>query len=497
MAQILALEWDGSEARLVVAATRGERTVIEQAFTVALRTAESGEDQDAEEVDVGGQIAAAVSDRGIGRLDTLVAVGRASIELRQLSLPPAPDDELPELVQFQAMREFNEFDEDWLLDFVPLDEGQEEEARSVLAAAIGPELVRQLQETCEKAGLAPQRLILRPCAAASLLGRTEAAESTPPKLLVDLLADEADLTVMIDRKVVFLRTTRVSGDPLGDPDQRPALLAEIRRTIAAAENQLGGQRIEAVALCGSDEQHAAMAQWIEKQLGTPTNVFDPFAGLNLGRTLRGSLPEQPGRFAPLLGMVVAELEGTGHAIDFLHPRHRPEPPTRRMKWVFAGAAAVLLVASFFGYRGWDRYDLNRQIAKLEKESKELAPKVTQTEKDVAAVTAIEKWTATDVAWLDQLHKLSEDFRPAKEVMLLDLTLDSYTPGGRMTLDGLAAGADSITAMEEDLRKKAVQRKESRRVVETGSSEDDSEKSNYSRRFKLHVYVEPYVEPEEQ
>ncbi len=498
MAQILALEWDGSEARLVVAGTRAERAVIEQAFTVALRTAESGEDQDAEEVDVGGQIAAAMSGRGIGRLDTLVAVGRASIELRQLSLPPAPDDELPELVRFQAMREFNEFDEDWLLDFVPLDEGQEEEARSVLAAAIGPELVRQLQQTCQKAGLTPQRLILRPCAAASLLGRTEAAESTPPKLLVDLLADEADLTVMIDRKVVFLRTTRLSGDPLGDPDQRPALLGEIRRTIAAAENQLGGQRIETVALCGSGEQHAAMAQWIEKQLGTPTSVFDPFAGLSLSGKLRGSLPEHPGRFAPLLGMVVAELEGTGHAIDFLHPRRRPQPPTRRMKWVFAGAAAVLLVASFFGYRGWDRYDLNRQIANLEKESERLEPKVTQTEKDVAAVRAIEKWTATDVAWLDQLHKLSEDFPPAKEVKLLDLTLASYSAGGgRMILDGLAAGGDAMADMQEDLRNKAHQRKESRRVVETGSSEDDSEKSNYSRRFKLHVYVRPYVEPEEQ
>jgi len=120
MPQLLAIEWDGGEARLVVAATRGERVVIEQAFSVGLDSGEPGET--AGERSVGGQIAAALAARGIGRIDTLAAVGRSSIELRQLSLPPAPEAELPEMVRFQAMREFNEFDESWLLDFVPIDQ---------------------------------------------------------------------------------------------------------------------------------------------------------------------------------------------------------------------------------------------------------------------------------------------------------------------------------------------------------------------------------------
>ena len=39
MSQLLALEWNDSEARLVVAASRGNRVVIEQAFSVPLDSA--------------------------------------------------------------------------------------------------------------------------------------------------------------------------------------------------------------------------------------------------------------------------------------------------------------------------------------------------------------------------------------------------------------------------------------------------------------------------
>jgi Tfp pilus assembly PilM family ATPase len=481
MPQILALEWDSGEARMVVANSRGDRIVIEQAFAVRFRLPEpeQGEEGEAEKVDIGQQIAAALSDHGIGRIDTLVGVGRGSMELRHLSLPPAPDDELPELARFQAMREFAQFDEDWLLDFVPLDEAQPEEPRSVLAAAIGPELVAQIQRTCEKAGLTPERLILRPCAAASLLGRTHPAGPTPPRLLVDLLSDEVDLTVMLDRKVVFLRTTRIGGDPFQNADQRRALFAEIRRTIAAAENQLGGRRIEAITLCGSGEQHAALAESIEKDLGTPTQLFDPFAGLNLSRELRGELPDHSGRFAPLLGMALAELEQTGHAIDFLHPRRRPQPPSRRPKLIVAGMAAVVLAGAVLGYRSLQRRWVAGDIGRLSGEVKQQEKEVAKAKKAVGTVTAIQKWTETDVVWLDELYRLSTDFVPAKQAMLTDLRL---TPG-KMTLEGLAARQTDVVELESGLDNP------SRRVVNKGSGDEASNKF-YSRQFSTEVYVEP-------
>lgn len=504
MAQVLALEWDASEARLVVASSRGERVVIEEAFSVALRPEPSQPDE--AKADLGGSVAAALAARGISRVDTLVAVGRANVELRQLSLPAAPEEEMPELVRFQAMREFNEFDEDWLLDFVPIDlpsvghpgappKAHEGEPRSVLAAAIGPETVEQIRKACAPAGLNVTKMILRPCAAASLLGRARPsggarpasprrdAGPTPLRLIVDLLPGEADLTAIIQRNVVFLRTCRLGGDPLEDTGHARALLGELRRTVAAAENQLGGRRVESIVLCGSGDSHAALAKLIEGELATPVELFDPFAGLTLSRPLRDALPENPGRFAPLLGMALAELERTGHAIDFLHPRRRAEPPSRRTKLVLAGVAVALLVVAFFGLRAWQRRSLTAEIKQLTNRSGSLEREVAAAKKALTAVEVIEKWTADDVVWLDELRRLSDDFPPAKEVMLTELTLGAGAQGGKMTLQGLAASAGAISRMEDRLRNP------SRRVEDHGSSDDDSSRF-YSRGFSTLVYVGP-------
>ena len=212
MSQLFALEWDPREIRLMVASGRGRQVVIEQAFSIPCEIDPSAADA-AEQI--GRRIAAELDARGLGRGEAVVAVGRNSIELRQLQLPPAPDEDLPEMVRFQATREFNELDDKWLLDFVPID-GSADSPRTVLATAIAPAVLRQIEAVCEHAGLKMRRLLLRPCEAALLLeGRPsiDGARSISPGqvvLLVNPSGVEADLTAVVDGTAVFLRTTRIS-----------------------------------------------------------------------------------------------------------------------------------------------------------------------------------------------------------------------------------------------------------------------------------------------
>ena len=149
MPRIVAIEWDASEARVVVGRTRGKDAVLDDAFSVELAPRDPG--QTFADVNVGERVAAALRDRNVGKAETLVAVGRASIELRQLALPRVPAEELPDLVRFQALQQFTKINEEWALDFVPLDSGTEE-GLSVLAAAISPEMVQQIRETCLAGG---------------------------------------------------------------------------------------------------------------------------------------------------------------------------------------------------------------------------------------------------------------------------------------------------------------------------------------------------------
>lgn len=480
MARRLALEWNDSEARLVVASRRGDRVLFEQAFSVALDSDRPSRELD--EPNIGRRIAGAMAARGVGRLDTLVAVGRSNIELRQLSMPPAPEADLPAMVRFQAMREFNALDETWLLDFVPIDDDPDQ-PRTVLAAAIGPELVEQIAGVCQTAGVKPQRLILRPCAAASLLCRTRPPSRMQVRLLVDLLGNEVDLTVVVDRKVIFLRTARLAGDPLTDPEAGSALLAQIRRTMAAVQNLLDGRQVTHVVLCGTGPEHTALAERVREQLATTTELFDPFEGQSLGRELAAAMPDHPGRFAPLVGMLLDELEQVAPAVDFLHPRQPPKPRSRRNLIVLVAVAASLLVAGFLFLRWQDRRALAAEVETLKGQNAKLDLALKRAERIAKASAEIEKWTATDVVWLDELRRLAERLPPAQEVMLTQVTAGASRTGGEIKIDGLAQSAATIDRLEQGLR-------DASHRVEGEHRGEDASRDDYPWQFSSSLFVPP-------
>ena len=480
--RLLALEWNDDEARLVVAESRGEGVTIEQAFAVSLKPRQPDAEQ--AEVNVGERIAAALAARAVGRIDALVAVSRSDVEMRQFSLPPAPDEELPELVRFQAMREFGALEDDWPLDFVPLD-GLPDQPRKVLAAAVDPQLVERMRQTCQTAGVKPRRMILRPGAAASLLCRHRDTDDGKVRLLVDVLADEADLTVIVDRKAVFVRTARLSGDPLEVAEHARVLLAEIRRTMVAAQNQLGGRRIDSISVCGSGPRNTALAARIEKELLTPTSSFDPLSGLTLGRELRSAPPDRPDRFAPLLGMVLDELDRTPHAIDFLNPRRPPRPVSQRKKYATAGLAVAFVVALLMLWDHLEKRALEREIQDLTAQSASWDEPIKRATKLGDAADEIGGWTDAEVAWLVELRRLSDKFPPAKQAMLTQLLMGPSSHGGEMRgemrLEGLSQSAADIDAMEKALR-------DSYHGVEgKGRSQDDSRKF-YSWRFDSSLFI---------
>jgi Tfp pilus assembly PilM family ATPase len=480
MSQLLALEWNGHEIRVAVACGRGSRVVVEHAFLIPWSEGDAGLDKP--EQHIGKRIAEELDARGIARPQTLVAVGRGSIELRQLQLPPAPDEDLPDLVRFQAAREFNELDEHWLLDFVPIDQAADG-PRTVLAMAIAPAVIRQIEGVCQHAGLKMQRLLLRPCAAASLLTGDMAGAKDELRLLVDMLSDEVDLTVVCGGKAVFLRTMRLgSGSP-----SLPALLAEIRLTMAAVQSQLAGRKVQAIVLCGQDATHAELAKSVEAELGMPVQLFDPFGGFDRGPALRGLPLEHPGRFAPLLGMCQAEFRQEAPAVDFLHPRRRVEAPSRRRKWILAGSAAAFLVLAYFAYGRVNSYLLASEVERLDEQSKALDASLPVAKKTRATAAEIAKWTDEETIWLDQLLSLSESFPPAQEAILNDLTFAVLTTGSQVDLKGLVRNADTIGKMEARVRARSGQ------IVSKNSREDHSVK-DYSWRFEATVQLKRGAKP---
>jgi Tfp pilus assembly PilM family ATPase len=488
MARFLAIEWDAREARVALASNRSGKVLVEDAFAVPLAARDEGQDGKHAERQVGENLRAALAARRIRVDEALVAVSRSSIELKQLSFPPVPDAELPDMVRWQAMREFHSLGEDWPLDYLPIG-GEPDQPRTVLAAAISPELVGQVQSICQAAGVKPQRVGLRPCAAAALFLRSPDAVREQVRVLIDVMPEEADLTVLIDRDVVFLRSARLPYDALSSPEGMKPLLAEIRRTLAAAHNQLGGRRVEAIYLCGTEAERGELVQRMEQELSLPSRLFDPLSEVQLDTPLRGKLPENVGRFAPLLGLLADEIEEAPHSIDFLHPRRPPAPPSRRNTYALAAtaAAAVVLLAAFWIWRGM--WALDGEIERLSGELKQLDGVVKKAEALQGSHDEIAAWTASDLAWLDEFYELSAEFPEARDAMLTQLSFSAHPQGGMIQLEGLVREAAVVDALEQKLR-------DARHVVEGKGRQEDRDNKTYRYQFNSTVMVKSETEPEQ-
>lgn len=502
MPRFLALEWNDTEARVAVASSRAGRIALEHAFAVDLRPEQTGAEVQA--ADVQRRIAAACAARRLARISALVAIGHGDVELRRLSLPPAPDEELPDLVRFQATREFNTLGEDWPLDFLPIGDDPAQ-PRTVLATAASPDLVETNQSACQAAGLKLGRLVLRPCATASLLSRRQPPKPEQVRLLVELLEDEADLTVTIAQRVVFLRRARLHGNPLSGTEAVEALVSEVRRTMVAAQNQLHGQRVDSIWLCGASPEHVTLADSIRDQFPVSLELLDPFDGLSLEGDLRRGLPEHTGRFAPLLGMLVDELEGAEHALDLLHPRRPPQPPSHRDKYALGGMVAAALVLLLLGLTWFQSSQLNKEIARLSGELTRASPlsktlgyegrvgldeMVEEVQEKQQMVDEIEKWAGTTVGWLGELRWLSEKLPDAQDAMLTQLTLSITAGKAEMTLDGRARSIDAVTKIDINLQDDSDNYEH--RLTTDRKSEDESKKP-YPVEFKSAVTLIPKLQ----
>lgn len=473
MARLLAIDWDRTEARYVIVDARGQSLSFEAAGCLPL----SGEkDTAASRAQLGEALRSALAGKA-NRATTLVSIDRGQVELVSLTLPPASDAELPDMVRNQAMRENSAIAEDAVLDFVPAGDPAAE-SRKLTAVALSQSRLEQIQEVIGGAGLAAKSITLRPYAAAALvLGGL--ADRNETCLIVHPLAEEVDLVISSNGQTVFWRTLR---QPNASRDGAAAerLLSEIQRTLLVAQPQLPGQTVKAVYLCGGLDEHPSLMPALSAGLPMPVTLVDPFAA-------HGGLPaavENPGRFAPLVGMLASEARGEPHAIDFLHPRRRPAPPDRRRMVALAGAAAAVIVL-LGGYRVWSEFSAaDEKVADLTVELERLDDQLKQAEQRQKVIAAIENWSKSDVNWLDELRDLSLRFPGGRDAVVLRMGLNhSRDSGGMIDLVGIVRDPVVVSRIENNLRDEHHQ-------ISSRHMQEQLQEDNYSWHFESSIGVTP-------
>lgn len=411
-----------------------------------------------------------VDEHGLARSETTVVLSRSQSELREIELPPAPDDELPDMVTFKAKSDFASFNDRWLLDFVTLD-GNESAPRKVLASAIAPTVSERVEAILEPSGLKLKRMVLRPFSIMELLqGRTS---DSVARLVVNPGDDFTDVVVAKGNQTVSTRSIRMSADHSAD-QRSQQLVSEVRRTLASSKRQLGGVAVSKVILLDDEKANRHLVGNLQERLKIDVDVVDPFDGLSRIGQAKGEI-DSPWQFSPLLGSLTHLGSESAPAIDFLNPSRRKEVVVDRTRyWLYGSLAGlVALLTVFFAW--WTLRGQAAEIADLEKE---LDSKRQLNEGDgvrpgvditLGKTGMIDNWKKDDVNWLDELNAVSEHFLTPDEVIVTSWVASIPKSGPQVEVAGKVVNSNQKRKLFETLESRPF-------VVTPTRSRSDLQKS---------------------
>lgn len=459
------------------------------------------------------QLAEFIREHKLAKSETILLLSRSDVEVRPLVFPPVPADELPDLVRFQASKEFNAYDVDSPLDYfitnkldnvsrstlfpalksngkagksvIKKADQSAEMPKHVLASTIRSETLRRIKLFCDELGLTLRRVVLRPCEAAKLFESSKSFIPGRITLLVELDADETSQTVLFQGESIFMRCPKIScPEDISNPDFVARLAAELKRTRIAVRNEIQGVTVDEIVLCGIGEKFESLASQLSDDLAVPVRTFDPWSDVSCGGDLKknpaNTRTKHPERFASLLGSIVQASQNTAADIDFCNPKKRTEPIGQRQLLNAVLASVLVLVLALIAFGLISRNSLIKEVRILSQKKLTLEKTAKTVSSERVQLKAIDDWLVDDVNWFEQLAWLSRKSPEAKDMILTDLIM-SANQGGSMALKSLVRDSSIVSPMEERLR-------DEKHDVRAGEKGEFKGNPLYGFRYNLSVFL---------
>ncbi len=480
MPDVLAIHWE-----------RKRLTVIEASVGGALRVAQ-GFVIDVPEVAGPGWLREVLRKHGVTAKQALVSLPREDAILRQLELPDAPDDELPQLVQFQASTRSTTPLDQLVLDYLTLPRRVGSPQKDVMLASVPRTVVDPIRTTLAEANIELTSLTLGFFALAELVVRGEVALRQPENqrsLLV--LHDTGRLGVILlgERQALATHLVRPQLDEQGRPLIAKAA-ADISRVLVPAQPWLNDGRIDRVWLLGRGDEWQGLETALQNSWNCPVERFDPHIASLLSGVDSSKLAD-PVQYAQSLGLALSHCDRQTPAFDLLHP-HQPKPQRdpRKLQLAVGSAAALLVLALGAGVIQMTLSNLNQRIEDARKKETDNRLMLSAGKPALDAAKMIEDWTSRDVNQLRQIADLDAFMQGTERLYVSDYNFGVTSGEALAKLNAKGNARDRIDWQQ--LAQRLVDAKSYRvKPVELTQSNRDPD---YVNRFELVADLVPLPKP---
>lgn len=339
---------------------------------------------------------------GLTAASVWAVLQREDVVLRYLELPQAPDDELADLVKFQAAARSSVPIEQVALDFLPLPARADRPHRDALAATIPRAGVETIRNVLAAAGRDLAGVSFSSMALAEWVARQDRRRNldAAADLVIGFDGQRVELAVLADKQLTFGHAARLSAE--ADVDAVSAIAAEINRTSVVVQRLHPNLQLKHGWLIGGD---AALSRALAERLEMTLDAAPVGADLSGGALPRG-LEGHPTEAVVLLGAALSRSHAVAPGIDFLRPRQPPPKRDPRKQQRAIGSAAALLALFLVSGGVVARVEaLKADIIALQNEGAEYDNTIAAGKKPLQLATAVQEWVARDRHQIQQIVEL--------------------------------------------------------------------------------------------
>ncbi|HET6328933.1 MAG TPA: hypothetical protein VFG04_29890 [Planctomycetaceae bacterium] len=485
MADYLALDWD--DQRLVGVAAQVAAKHVQIRAVLDFKWAE-GETPSEQPAAAGKRLRAELDQTAASNGAVIVSLPREEAVVRLLELPECSEDELPELVRFQAVTRSAVPLERLLLDYLPLPALTEAPGRRVWMATIGKPLSDRIQTMLSAAGLEAAAIGLSSIGAAELVAHqsdTGSTASDGATLVVSCVDMRVEITGIWQNRIVLMHSATLSShDP--PEDQLSQILAETARSTVALSQAAPGLQIGSGWLIGARTDHSPLAETLTERFGFKFHVLtNPMSTPGVSGDADSRLVESPLAWAPL-GLLLEQSSQRVDSVDFLHPRRQhPKPDRRKLYMILAGAAVVLVLVGIWGAIQRRVWQLDDQIAQLKTKNGAAQNLLDKNAALRETAASVDDWTQRDIDWLEHFRMIEQAKGGADKLYLT--TFDANVATRDKLAVVVAAGRAKVPSEVDDFEDKLVEL--GYRVTPKEISEDTTD-PQYRVKIDLNLEVVP-------
>ena len=472
---MVAVDWDARTLRVVHAHLVKRGVKIDRLLSVVIPSTVDV----ASPEQMGRHIRQTLDQEGITTRHAIVDIPRDQAILKTLSLPTTQPDELPGMVAIQIAKELPFPVGDAVIDFAVAPPARNQPSGDVLVAAVRREVLEQYEATLMAAGLKSDRVGLRPYANKVAVDALLKHAMPERVMFIDVRPTFMEIDILRQSALAFSRSASVTipagigsssgtisismatpssesgavefggtggGQGAAEPgDVIQSLLVEVTRSIEAYRANDPGARMDHVVVGGDVGVEEALAEAIQKRLNITTEIYNPASTF-------GWEPDEGAEaaaYAASLGLVLGHADDGALHFDFMHPKRMVSATKAQLKRAPVAAAIVVLFVTAAGVvlAGVTRGDRQR-LAMLDRQIRELRSNVTEQEKFLKVVDAVDDFDGKQHVWVDVWYDLVSVL-PTNEDLVLN-QIEFNQKDGRITLKTRARERTVATKVVRDI-----------------------------------------------